>query len=167
MQSFRTSFGLNLLEDLACSSSPLTVRNLMDLVASSDFSSGHAIEFLQWYVICCLAWSLNNWRNSSWLGSDTYSSFERKDKLNLVFLERQSGRAVRALETQYGGPEFKSNRPDRYQDLFTVVPSSSPRPCLWITNWFASGQLGFFTQLILIWIKVKAAYQNLDFSNLN
>ena len=96
MQSFRTSFGLNLLEDLACSSSPLTVRNLMDLVTSSDFSSGHAIEFLQWYVICCLAWSLNNWRNSSWLGSDTYSSFEWKDKVKLVFWERQSGRAASA-----------------------------------------------------------------------
>lgn len=108
MQSFRTSLGLNLLEDFACSSSPLTVRNLMDLVTSSDFSSGHAIEFLQWYVICCLAWSLNNWRNSSWLGSDTYSSFEWKDKVKLVLWGRQrGGRAVRALDSQNGAPEFK------------------------------------------------------------
>ena len=34
---------------------------------------------------------------------------------------------VRALDLQSGDPEFKS-RPDRWLDLFMVVPSSYPRP---------------------------------------
>ena len=38
---------------------------------------------------------------------------------------------VRALDLQSGGPEFKS-RSDRQLDLFTVVPSSNPRPRLQI-----------------------------------
>ena len=41
----------------------------------------------------------------------------------------EGGRAVKGLDLQFGSPEFKF-RPDRLLDLFTVVPSSNPRPCL-------------------------------------
>ena len=47
-QSFVTSFGLNLLDDFACSSNPLIVSILTDLMTSLDASLGHGIEFLQW-----------------------------------------------------------------------------------------------------------------------
>ena len=35
---------------------------------------------------------------------------------------------------------------------FSVAPSSTTRPRLYISNWFASGQLGFLTMSCLIWI---------------
>jgi len=35
---------------------------------------------------------------------------------------------VRVLDLQIGGPKLKS-RSDLYLHLFTVVPSSNPRPC--------------------------------------
>ena len=41
----------------------------------------------------------------------------------------QRDRAVRAPDLQFGGPEFKS-RTDRQLDLFSVLPSSNPRPRL-------------------------------------
>ena len=62
------------------------------------------------------------------------------------------GQLVRALDFQFGNPEFKS-RSDRYLDLFKVVPSSNPSHALWIANWFSSlGQLEFLTLLSSIWI---------------
>ena len=39
---------------------------------------------------------------------------------------RQRGGVARAPDLQFGGPEFKSH-PDRYLNLFPVVPSSDPR----------------------------------------
>ena len=51
-----------------------------------------------------------------------------KDRRNLN-LRRQRDRVVRALDLRIGGPEFKS-RSDRWLELFSVVPSSNPRPHL-------------------------------------
>ena len=42
-------------------------------------------------------------------------------------VRRQRGRAVRALKLQFEVPELKS-RSDCQLDLFSVVPSSNPRP---------------------------------------
>ena len=41
----------------------------------------------------------------------------------------EEGRAVKGLDLQFGSPEFKF-RSDCLLDLFTVVPSSNPRPRL-------------------------------------
>ena len=50
----------------------------------------------------------------------------------------------------FGVMDFKSVAPGSNPALitswsccFSVVPSSTPRPCLCIANWSASGQLGF------------------------
>ena len=43
----------------------------------------------------------------------------------LKYKMRQRGPVVRALDLQFGGPEFKA-LPDRSLDLFMVVPSSNP-----------------------------------------
>ena len=50
----------------------------------------------------------------------------------------------RAPDSKSGDPEFKS-RSDHQLDLFEVIPGSSPRLRLYITNWSASCQLGFLT----------------------
>ena len=69
----------------------------------------------------------------SWLGAEFFervffysvtNSFDMYCKCHHM---RHHGRVVRALDWQFGGPEFKF-RPGRYLDLFTMVPSSSPRP---------------------------------------
>ena len=44
-------------------------------------------------------------------------------------LGRQRGRVVSASDLQSDGPGFKS-RSGHLLDLFSVVPSSNPRPCL-------------------------------------
>ena len=49
---------------------------------------------------------------------------------------------AKQLERWGCNTKFKS-RPDHKLDLFTVVPSSNPPPCLSIANWFVPGQLGF------------------------
>ena len=42
---------------------------------------------------------------------------------------KQGGRVVRELDSKFGGTKFKSCS-YRQLDLFTVVLSSHPRPCL-------------------------------------
>ena len=71
-QPSKMSFGLNLFEDSACISTPLSALILMDL-DSPLFLSPQATESLQLYLIRCLARSLSKRRNSNWLGSATYS----------------------------------------------------------------------------------------------
>ena len=44
-------------------------------------------------------------------------------------LRRQSGQVVSAYDLQSGGPEFES-RSGNLLDLFLVILSSNPRPCL-------------------------------------
>ena len=55
----------------------------------------------------------------------------------------------RALDLKSGGPW--SNSPLYcYLDLFSVVPSSTPRPrCVHLTKWSASHQLGFLTVYVI------------------
>ena len=48
-------------------------------------------------------------------------------------MDYSRGRVVRALDLQFGGPEF-TPRHDRLLDLFAVVPSSNPRLYLYITS---------------------------------
>ena len=48
------------------------------------------------------------------------------------------GLVVRALDSQFRGPGFKS-RTDDWLDLFLVVPSSNSQPRLDVANLFASG----------------------------
>ena len=70
------TLGLNLFEDSACISTPLSALILTDL-ENSFFSSLQATESLQLYTILCLARSLSKRRNSSWLGSLTYSIYSK------------------------------------------------------------------------------------------
>ena len=51
---------------------------------------------------------------------------------------------VRASDLKSGDPEFRS-RSDHKLDLFLVLPGSTPWLRLYIANWSASCQLGFFT----------------------
>ena len=44
-------------------------------------------------------------------------------------LRRQSGQVVSAYDSQSGGPGFES-RSGNLLDLFSVILSSNPRPCL-------------------------------------
>ena len=67
--------------------------------------------------------------------------------------ERQRGRVVKALDLQFGGPEFKSC-PDRQLDLFSVVTNLNPRPRLSV-----NGQLVCFRPLrILDPVMLDSAY---------
>ena len=50
---------------------------------------------------------------------------------HLTFNSRQRGVVVRASDSQPDGHGFES-RSDYLLDLFSVVPSSYPRPCLYI-----------------------------------
>ena len=75
----------------------------------------------------------------------------------VLHLWRQCGRLVRVPDLKSGGPGFKS-RSDHYLDLFSVVPSSTPRSCLYIANWFASCQLGFLTSNMLCLFSICFIY---------
>ena len=56
---------------------------------------------------------------------------------------------VSLLKFQPEGPEFNP-RPNRWLDLFLVVPGVTSRSCLKeIAKWFASRQLEFLTMLCL------------------
>ena len=75
-QPSKMSLGLNLFEDPACISTPLSAFILIDL-DNPLFLSPQATESLQLYLILCLARSLNKRRNSNWLGSATYSIWKK------------------------------------------------------------------------------------------
>ena len=75
-QPSKMSLGLNLFEDPACISTPLSALILIDL-DNPLFLSPQATESLQLYLILCLARSLNKRRNSNWLGSSTYSIWKK------------------------------------------------------------------------------------------
>ena len=62
---------------------------------------------------------------------------------------RQCGRVVRALALRSGDPGFKT-RSDHSLNLILVVPGSTSQLHLSIANWFASGQLGFLTVVVVL-----------------
>ena len=62
---------------------------------------------------------------------------------------RQCGPVVRALALRSGDPGFKT-RSDHSLNLFLVVPGSTSQLHLYIANWFASGQLGFLTVVVVV-----------------
>ena len=55
---------------------------------------------------------------------------------------------VRAHALRSGDPGFKT-RSDHSLNLFLVVPGSTSQLHLYIANWFASGQLGFLTVVVV------------------
>ena len=55
---------------------------------------------------------------------------------------RQSGQVVSVYNSQSGGPGFES-RSGNLLDLFSVIPSSNPWPCLLIANWLPPASWGF------------------------
>ena len=57
-------------------------------------------------------------------------------------LRRQSGQVVSAYDSQSGGLWFEF-RSGNLLDLFSVIPSSNPRPCLLIANWLPPASWGF------------------------
>ena len=67
-----------------------------------------------------------HWRNNHDLRMRRRRRNRRRGQRDVLGRWRLRGRAVRALDLQFGGPEFKS-RPDRLLDLLMVVPSSNPR----------------------------------------
>ena len=56
---------------------------------------------------------------------------------------------VRTLALRSGVPGF-TTRYGHSLNLFLVIPGLTSRPHLLITNWFASGQLGFFTVFVVV-----------------
>ena len=56
---------------------------------------------------------------------------------------------VRALALRSGVPGFKT-RSDHSMNLFVLVPGSTSQLHLQIANWFASGQLGFLTVVVVV-----------------
>ena len=80
-------------------------------------------------LICCWTGLMRMLKRAHRYSSSFCSNVVRQ-------VRRQRGRAVRALDLQFEGPEFKS-RSDRQLDLFSVVLSSNPRPHLWIAKWFS------------------------------
>ena len=66
-----------------------------------------------------------------------------------VIQERQCGPVVRALALRSGDPGFKI-RSDHSLNLFLVVPGSTFQLHLQVANWFASGQLGFLTVVVVV-----------------
>ena len=84
-----------------------------------------------WRVLLCS----KTWLECSWV--TIYSLFFTKVKvlINLVTMYLcylpvwPLGQAVKALNSQFRGPRFKS-RPDHLLDLYSVVPSSNSRPHL-------------------------------------
>ena len=67
----------------------------------------------------------------------------------LNFYRRQCGPVVRALALRAGDPGLKT-RSDHSLNLFLVVPGSTSQLHLYIANWFASGQLGFLTVVVVV-----------------
>ena len=62
----------------------------------------------------------------------------------------QCGPVVRALALRSGDPGFKT-RSYHSLNLFLVVPGSTSQLHLYkIANWFASGQLGFLTVVVVV-----------------
>ena len=64
-------------------------------------------------------------------------------------IRRQCGPVVRALALRPGDPGSKT-RSDHSLNLFLVVPGSTSQLHLYIANWFASGQLGFLTVVVVV-----------------
>ena len=60
----------------------------------------------------------------------------------------QCGPMVKTLALRSGVPGFKT-RSDHSLNLFLVVHDSTSRPHLSIVNWFASGQLGLLTVVVV------------------
>ena len=56
---------------------------------------------------------------------------------------------VRALAMRSGDPGFKT-RSGRSLNLVLVVPGSTSQPHLYIANWFATGQSGFLTFVVVV-----------------
>ena len=69
---------------------------------------------------------------------------------------RQCGPVVRALALRSGDPGFKT-RSDHSVNLILVVPGSTSQLHLQIANWFASGQLGFLT-VVVVSLALKSPY---------
>ena len=110
-QPSKMSLGLNLFEDSACISTPLSALILMDL-DSPLFLSPQATESLQLYLIRCLARSLSKRRNSNWLGSATYSICKKITYLGWISSKRidnPSSTALLSNFTNYLSERMKSN----------------------------------------------------------
>lgn len=110
-QPSKMSFGLNLFEDSACISTPLSAFILMDL-DNPLFLSPQATESLQLYLIRCLARSLSKRRNSNWLGSATYSICKKITYLGWISSKRidnPSSTALLSNFTNYLSERMKSN----------------------------------------------------------
>ena len=59
---------------------------------------------------------------------------------------------VRTLALRFGVLGFKT-RSDHSLNLFVVVPGSSSRPHLQIVSWFAPGQLGVLTVVVVVFFR--------------
>ena len=83
------------------------------------------------------------------MGSSNTCSTTVEDSIQCDLIKRQCGPVVRVLALRSGDPRFKT-RSDCSLNLILVVPGSTSQLHLWIANWFASGQLGFLTVIVVL-----------------